>query len=79
MGLNESVLAKSFRRSPKKLLACQIQKNMSVLVRKKGLALTFTGFNEDQFSTNDPLYAREREKSSLESLVVSMLASTKSP
>ena len=48
MGLNESVLAISFRRSPKKMASMSNSKDMSVSVRKKGLALTFTGLNKAQ-------------------------------
>ena len=46
MGLNESVLALSFIRSPNKMIRMSSTKDMKVLKRKKGLALTFTGFNE---------------------------------
>ena len=49
MGLNESVLAISFRRSPKKITSMSNTKDLSVSVRKEGLALTFTGSNEAQF------------------------------
>ena len=48
MGPNESVLAISFRRSLKKMASMSNTKNIRVLVRKKGLALTFTGSNEAQ-------------------------------
>ena len=48
MSLNESVLAIYFRRSPKQMASKSNTKDMSVSVRKKGLALTFTGSNEAQ-------------------------------
>ena len=50
MALNESVFAISFRRSPKEMASLSNTKDTSVLVRKKGLALTFTGSNEPQFT-----------------------------
>ena len=46
MGLTESILAISIRRSPMEMASMSNTKDMSVLVRKKGFALTFTGSNE---------------------------------
>ena len=50
MGLNESVLAISFRKSPKKMASTSHKTDMSVLVRKKGLALNFTVSSEAQYT-----------------------------
>ena len=49
MGLNESVVAISFRQSSKKDIRISNTNDLSNSVRKKGLALTFTGSNEAQY------------------------------
>ena len=64
MGLNESVLAMNFRRSPKKIASMSNTKDMSVSVRKKGLSLTFTGSKEAQ-CINLKMLMKEEEKTVL--------------